>query len=358
MPRPAQVAKTADTPAEMRLSAIDSVLVKLGMKTEDECELQEEDEDAGEEEENGDAKGGRLQGFQDWLDGEKKKKFSEFIKTISTDTHPEIEIPKEAQVKKSIDRILALIHKEAAVLGGDYSRIYLGGWSQGATVALNTAIHKDCPSLGGILSITGTFHVPRVEAAIQQPVKTTPFCMYVGVKDDTYPLMLLHPMVEKLRAVGFKIDLREKDMGHNLNGRVGGKASLIEERWIKHYIETIYQESSLGSFLKMPSALDEKAAKKKAAETLDEKDYEAAMNVVYGLLFTKKKPHNRKYEIMNYSVTEDPMADMHRRVAGLSTDEFNLVAKLLGVASCTPWDLSRFLATPTTSGIAGIRRSH
>ena len=251
-------------------------------------------------------------------------------------------------MEKSIDRILTLIHKEAAVLGGDYSRIYLGGWSQGATLALNTAIHKDCPSLGGILSITGTFHVPRVEAAIQQPVKTTPFCMYVGVKDDTYPLMLLHPMVEKLRAVGFKIDLREKDMGHNLNGRVGGKASLIEERWIKHYIESIYQESSLGSFLKMPSA----------PLTLDEKDYEAAMNVVYGLLFTKKKPHNRKYEIMKYSVTEDPMADMLRRVAGLSTDELNLVAKLLGAASCTPWDLGRFLATPTTSGIAGIRRSH
>merc|ERR1719191_2041720 len=114
---------------------------------------------------------------------------------------------------------------------------------------------------------------------------------------------------------------------------------------MNQYIEDMYQESSLGSFLRTPSA----------PLTLDEKDYEAAVKVVYGLLFDKKAPHNRKAEIMKYSITEDPMADMHRRVAGLSTDKLKLVVKLFGAASCTRWNLSHFLATPTATGIAGIR---
>ena len=38
---------------------------------------------------------------------EKPVKFSEFIKTISLENHPEIQIPKEAQVTKSVDRVLA-----------------------------------------------------------------------------------------------------------------------------------------------------------------------------------------------------------------------------------------------------------
>jgi predicted esterase len=319
---------------------------------DEDAEEEEEEEDAadaGDAEDGGEEKGNRLQGFQDWLDGEKKKKggnkFQEFLKTIKADTHPEIEIPKEAQVTKTVNRIIALIHKEAAVLGGDYSRIYLGGWSQGATVALLTAIHKDCPSLGGLLSITGTLHVPRVEAALQQPVKTTPFRLYAGVKDDTYPLMKLKPMIEKLRAVGYNIELREKDMGHNLNGRVGGKASDIEERWMGHYIDDIFQESTIGSLLKTPSA----------PVTLDEKDYEAAVKVAYGLLFDKKTPHRRKAEIMKHSITEDPVAEIHRRVGGLSAEELALVAKLLGAASCSRWELGCFLATPTATGIARIR---
>merc|ERR1719235_544204 len=241
-----------------------------------------EEEAAEEEEENeepGDADAGN----------DKPQKFSEFIKTIPADAHPEINIPKEAQVTKSINRILALIHKEAKALGGDYSRIHLGGWSQGATVALCAAIHKECPSLGGTLATTGTFHRPRVAEAVKEPVKTTPFVLYVGVKDDTYPVMLLNPMVENLRSVGYQIELREKNMDHNLNGNIG-PAYKVEERWMKQYIEAMYQDSSLGALMKANSA----------ATPLDAKDQEAAVKVIYGLLFGTKLPHNRKAEIMKY----------------------------------------------------------
>ena len=32
-----------------------------------------------------------------------------------------------------------------------FKHIFLGGWSQGATLVKSVAIHPDCPSLGGLL---------------------------------------------------------------------------------------------------------------------------------------------------------------------------------------------------------------
>jgi predicted esterase len=297
-------------------------------------EEEEEEEEEGETAEPGDAEEAP----------EKPQKFSEYIKTIPEDAHPEINIPKEAQVAKSIDRIVKLIHKEAAVLGGDYSRIFLGGWSQGAAVALCAAVHKDCPSLGGVLAITGTFHRQRVEDALKEPLKTTPFVLYVGIKDDTYPVKLLMQMVEKLRAVGYSIELREKNMDHNLNGNLG-PASSVEERWMKQYIEMMYQDSSLGALMKANST----------AAPLDAKDNEAAVKVVYGLLFGNKVPHNRKAEIMKYTIWEDAATSMENRVKKLSAEDLRLVARFFGADNCEKEDLARLLVTPTISAMAAIR---
>merc|ERR1719171_46650 len=185
-------------------------------------------------------------------------KFPEFIKTVSPDDYPEYKtIPKEAQVKKAIDRVLALIHKEAEALGGDYSRVFLGGWSQGAVLAVMAALDKDCPSLGGCFSLSGTFQPEGVEVACKEPLKSTPFLLTVALKDDLYPVMLLYPMVEKLRAVGFNIELREKNMDHCLNGSIGCQAGHYEERLLSQWIAGWYQNSSLGAlFEKAPSSVE------------------------------------------------------------------------------------------------------
>jgi predicted esterase len=304
-----------------------------GLEVREEDEEEEDDEEM-QENEPGDAEAA----------AQKPQKFAEWIKTISPNTHPEINIPKEAQVEKSVNRVLKVIHKEAARLGGDYSRIFLGGWSQGATVALLAAIHKDCPSLGGVLATTGTFHTKRVADAATGSVKTTPFVLYVGVKDDTYPVMLLNPMVEKLRSIGYQIELREKNMDHNLNGNIG-PAYKVEERWMKQYIEAMYQESSLGALMKANSAV----------APLDAKESEAAVKIVYGLLFGNKMPHNRRAEIMKYSCTEGPIADIAKHIKKLSADELTLVARFFGAESCTAAELLPLLATPNATAMAALR---
>jgi len=278
--------------------------------------------------------------------GKAPPKFSEFIKTVSPDSHSEIQIPKEAQVKKTIDRILAIIHAEAAVLGGDYSRIFIGGYSQGGTSVLHAAIHEDCPSLGGVFTCCSTLHVERVTAALAAPVKSTPFVLYAGAKDDIYPVMLLRPTVERLQAAGYQVDFREKNMDHCCNGNVG-PADEVEERLLKQWIEANYQASSLGALM---------AARSEAAP-LDAKGQEAAAKLLYSLLFGTKQPHNRRAEIMKHSCWCGAVSVLNKRVNKLSADDLAIVARFFGAESCAAPDLARFLAAPTGAGLAALHGS-
>jgi predicted esterase len=310
---------------------------KMGIEAEEE---EEEAEEETQNEEPGDAEPAEKEVKKSAAD-----KFSEFLATLKPDTHPEINIPKEKQVEKSIKRVLAIVHQEAKALGGDYSRVFLGGWSQGAAVALCVAIHKECPSLGGLLATTGTFHTQRVEDALKHPVKTTPFVLYVGVKDDTYPVMLLMPMIEKLRSQGFKIELREKNMDHNLNGNIG-PAHKVEERWMNQYIETLYQDSSIGALMKASCA----------APPVDGKDLEAAVKVLYHTLFGNKVPHNRRAEIMKYSCWEGKYEDIQKNVNKISEEDLKLVARFFGAeGGCTKEALTRLLVTPNATAMAALR---
>merc|ERR1719379_2543860 len=240
-------------------------------------------------------------------------KFSDWIKTLSPDAHCEVNIPKEAQVKKSIDRVLALIHKEAAALGGDYSRVFLGGWSQGAVLAPLVALDKDCPPIGGVFSLCGTLHADKVAAALKEPVKSTPMLFIIAAKDDYYSPLLIKPVIERLQAGGYKVELREKPMTHTLCGQVGDPGK-VEERWIRQFIEGFYEKSSLGALMEAhPSEV-----------RLDAKDQKAAMEVVYKILFGSKLPGNKKGAIMKHSVWDGTMSDMNKRVEKLSAADLTL----------------------------------
>lgn len=54
--------------------------------------------------------------------------------------------------KKQIQRIWQLIHREAKALGGDYKRIFLVGYSQGADMAIHIGVGFNKP-LGGIVAL-------------------------------------------------------------------------------------------------------------------------------------------------------------------------------------------------------------
>jgi predicted esterase len=206
---------------------------KLCLKNEDADEEAEDDEgeDAEEEEEE-----------------EEEEDYQKVLAEIPDNAHPELEIPKQKQVQKRIDESVALIKSEVAVLNGDSKKLFLGGWSQGAVVALHAALDKDCPSLGGVLGITPTLHPSQVEKAVNdENKKDTPFCLYLGNKDTTYPVKLLEPLINKLRDGGYqdKFDVEYHDMEHSLNGVTIDEKEIdsneVEEMWINAYIEKMYE---------------------------------------------------------------------------------------------------------------------
>ena len=75
---------------------------------------------------------------------------------------------------------------------------------------------------------------------------------------------------------------------------------------------------------------------------LDGKDHEAAVKVVYSLLFGNKLPYNRKAEIMKHSCWGAAMSDMNKRVSKLSAEDLTLLAKFFGAdGPAMDWDAPR-----------------
>lgn len=116
---------------------------------------------------------------------------------------------------------------------------------------------------------------------------------------------------------------------------------------MKQYIEALYQDSSLGALMKANTAV----------APLNAKEYEAAVKVVYQILFKDKVPHNRRAEIMKYNCWEGKLNDLATQVNAkhLSNDDLTLVARFFGAEACTREDLARFLATPTATLMAALR---
>merc|ERR1719258_515268 len=104
---------------------------------------------------------------------------------------------------------------------------------------------------------------------------------------------------------------------------------------MRQYIEALYQDSSLGALMKAGTSV----------APLDAKNLEAALKVVYSVLFGNKTPHNRRAEIMKYSCWEGDYKDVEKAVKKLSDDDLSLVARFFGAeSSCAREDLTRLLA--------------
>jgi hypothetical protein len=113
---------------------------------------------------------------------------------------------------------------------------------------------------------------------------------------------------------------------------------------MKQYIEAMFQESSLGALMKAHSI-----------PALDAKEMEAAVKVIYTILFNNKVPHNRKAEIMKYSIWESKAEEIQKACKKISDDELAIVARFFGTQSCTREDLARFLVAPTSTAISALR---
>lgn len=131
-------------------------------------------------------------------------------------------LPRTPQpgLARARDRVLAFLDQQEERLGITSDRIVLGGFSQGAMVALDVALHDDRP-LAGLLLLSGT---PVDEAELAPLVASRRgLRVYVshGTADDVLPYESATHLVDLLREGGVDVRLRSFDGGHVVPPIVG-----------------------------------------------------------------------------------------------------------------------------------------
>jgi len=109
----------------------------------------------------------------------------------------------QKQMDAQAQRIVKIIAEEAGRLGGDYSRIILGGGSQGGTVAIHALMR--CPKPIGLMVLTRTLMMENVTTP-NPAVKATPMKVFVMGNDDNFLVPLQRQSYGKLRAAGFDVE--------------------------------------------------------------------------------------------------------------------------------------------------------
>jgi phospholipase/carboxylesterase len=90
------------------------------------------------------------------------------------------------QLEEHTDRVLQIIDREVKLLNGNYSKIMVGGFCQGACVAYNTLL-KSKNKLGGIIALSG-FVTPKLKVEdVSEVVLDTPIYSFHGLDDDIIP---------------------------------------------------------------------------------------------------------------------------------------------------------------------------
>lgn len=121
----------------------------------------------------------------------------------------------QAHLESQARRIQALVEREVALLGGDSTRLILGGSSQGGTVALHAAIGYGRP-LGALLCLRSclveTVTVPRDR---RSAACRTPVFVFACAEDSVYALPLQRRGYGKLAAAGYQVEWHvEPDLVH------------------------------------------------------------------------------------------------------------------------------------------------
>lgn len=123
----------------------------------------------------------------------------------------------QVDIKENSKRVMEVIDKEAALLQNNYSRIFIGGFSQGATMALHIGLNA--PKLiGGIIALSGVLFPFSTLTINKEEKKDLPIYLGHGTEDPLLNINLVRQSYdyfdkEKYSDVTFK----EFEMDHTIN---------------------------------------------------------------------------------------------------------------------------------------------
>ena len=126
------------------------------------------------------------------------------------------------QLKESSEIVLEVAKKEIQEnLNGDESKLFLGGFSQGAALSLYTG-YSSSLNLGGIIALSGhpSFYMDDILGSENAEIKKKlPTFMYHGLIDLKIQHKFVTPWATELKENGFNMEYHtEKGLGHSLSG--------------------------------------------------------------------------------------------------------------------------------------------
>ncbi len=122
----------------------------------------------------------------------------------------------------SCDLIERAVHSEAALLGHDYGKIVVSGFSQGCALALATALRMEGKTLGGVCGLSGLLFrfVPLPKSKARMPI-----FLYHGTDDDVIEPEGAKNTYKPLFDQGFNVRLvTEPGLGHTISQIEVGRA--------------------------------------------------------------------------------------------------------------------------------------
>jgi phospholipase/carboxylesterase len=125
------------------------------------------------------------------------------------------------------------VRAQLTKLVGHYSktsRVVLGGFSQGAMVSLDVALHGD-GSLAGVVLLSGTL-IAEAEWTPRMPsLASTPIFMSHGRRDPLLPFAIAETLRDKLVHAGASVEWHPFDGVHEIPPRVlDGLAAFLAQR--------------------------------------------------------------------------------------------------------------------------------
>ena len=127
----------------------------------------------------------------------------------------EEDISKE-EFQNNSKRINDIINREVKNVNGDYKKIFIGGFSQGACIALNVGLNFE-KELGGIIVFSGILF-PFCTNNIKEEKLDIPIYIGHGINDDIISVKLAKMSYEYLSTKGYKnITIYDFYMGHCVN---------------------------------------------------------------------------------------------------------------------------------------------
>ncbi|GAC1692034.1 MAG: phospholipase [Gemmatimonadaceae bacterium] len=123
----------------------------------------------------------------------------------------------EAEAEESRRRIIAFLGEATAAYGADASRVYIGGFSQGAIMSLSVALTE--PELvAGVVAMSARI-LPQFVTAMADADRLAglPLLVVHGLSDVVIPIAYGRDIRDRLSRLPVALDYREYPMAHQIS---------------------------------------------------------------------------------------------------------------------------------------------